>query len=271
MTTNEYKENSSEYGIEKYTGSYEQDDLGVTQIPTETILAIRNMTHLALFTFLASRPSDWKLNAKHLAAHFDCNKEKIYNAIDSLIALGFLTRTQLRDQGKFVRYHYRLHLRQKTIQNVQLTPCPEKPDTVKPDTENPDTYKTKKLKNKESKTTTTKKSSSEPSDKLNNQIISHKLESDPRSDDAFIQHAFHHIQNNSDKTLSQYQRIKGLLTILRNLKSVGEHFSSKGFIDSETKRMKEEKAKAQEAAHLKAQDEMHAKRMEKYNDAMAAK
>jgi len=131
--------------IEKYDGSFEQDDLGVTQIPTETIRTIRNTTDLALFTFLASCPKDWRLNVKHLAAHFDCNKEKIYKSIDSLIDQGFLSRKQTRNKGKFVRNQYRLHLRKKIDQ-----PCLEKPDTVKPDTVFPDAYKTKKIQNKES-------------------------------------------------------------------------------------------------------------------------
>lgn len=125
-------------GIDKYSGSYDQDELGVTQIPTDTIRLLNDFTLLGLFTFLASCSSDWKLNAKHLARHFDCNKDKIYKAIDSLIELGLLTRTQVRNNGKFLRYHYRLHLRQK----VQTLPSPEKPDTVKPDTVNPDAYKT---------------------------------------------------------------------------------------------------------------------------------
>lgn len=145
MSDPQSKQSIDTCGIEKYEGSYDQDELGVTQIPTETILQIKSFTLLAVYTFLASRPSTWKLNAKHLAAHFDCNKEKIYKALEALIAMGFITRTQIRDKGKFVRYHYRLHLRQK----VQITPSTEKPDTVKPDTEKPDTYKTEKLENKE--------------------------------------------------------------------------------------------------------------------------
>ncbi len=141
---NPSNDNNQSSGIEKYDGSFEQDELGVTQIPTETIRAIRNTNDLALYTFLASCSKDWKLNAKHLSSHFDCNKEKIYKSIDSLIDQGFLSRTQTRDKGKFVRYHYRLHLRRID------QPCLEKPDTVKPDTENPDAYKTENLQNKKS-------------------------------------------------------------------------------------------------------------------------
>ena len=122
--TDDNNNKSQAYGIEKYEGSFDQDDLGVTQIPTETIKTIKNFTQLALFTFLASCSKDWRLNAKHLATHFDCNKETIYKTIDALIELGLLSRTQIRNKGKFVRFHYRLSLRQI---HKSTEPCLEKP------------------------------------------------------------------------------------------------------------------------------------------------
>lgn len=131
---------SCQYGIEKYEGSFEQDDLGVTQIPSESIRSIKNFTDLALFTYLASCSKDWRLNAKQLAAHFGCNKDKIYKSIDSLIEQGFLSRTCIRNKGKFAKFHYRLHLR-------PVKPVPELPVLEKPDTVNPDAYKTYKVKN----------------------------------------------------------------------------------------------------------------------------
>lgn len=125
-------------GIEKYDGSFEQDDSGVTIIPTETIRAIRNMDLLGFYSFLVSLPKTWKINVKHLSAHFDCNKDKIYKSIDRLIAIGLLTKTVRREKGRFLPPHYRLHLRQI----VQQPPVLEKPETVQPDTVNPETYKT---------------------------------------------------------------------------------------------------------------------------------
>lgn len=137
------------YGIEKYEGTFSQDDLGVTQIPTETIQAIKSINDLAIYTFLASCSKGWRVNAKHLASHFGCNKEKIYNSLESLIQQGFLTRTVSRDKGKFARFHYQLHLRPKEKIDQIDQPFLEKPDTVKPDTVFPDTYKTENVKNKE--------------------------------------------------------------------------------------------------------------------------
>ena len=144
-------------GIDKYSGSFEQDELGVTCIPTQTIITINDLVLLGLFCYLASRPKDWILNAKQLCTHFTCGKNKMYSAIEELISLGFLTRTTIRSKGQFVRYHYRLHIRQKT----QALPFPENREMVqpfpgKPDTVFEDTYKTYNIQN--IKTTTTETS-----------------------------------------------------------------------------------------------------------------
>ena len=131
--------------IEKYDGTFEQDELGVTLIPTETIQAIRNPFDLALFVFLASCPKTWKLIPKYLAAHFSCNKDRVYKSLESLIEQGFITRTEVRQKGKFANYHYQLHLR-----NTKIS-CPKTPVLEKPEPVNPDTYKTYNIKNKDFK------------------------------------------------------------------------------------------------------------------------
>lgn len=222
------QENPSLSGIDKYSGSFDKDELGVTQIPTATIRTLKDFTLLAVFTFLASCPHDWKINAKHLAIHFNCNKDTIYAAIDKLIELGFLVRTIIRDKGKFARYHYRLHLRQI----VHAEPCPEKPDTVTPDTVKPDTYKTDilPLQNKEKiKTTTTVKNPSSNSFfslKIKNDLLALKLESDTRSFEEFLIECEIHI-NSQNTDFAKYQRISGLKNILKGLKETGEHFKAK--------------------------------------------
>lgn len=234
-------------GIDKYSGSFEQDELGVTQIPTTTIQLLNDFTLLGLFTFLASCPPNWKMNAKFLAKHFKCNKDKIYAAIDGLIEFRLLTRKQIRDKGKFVRYHYRLHLRQI----AQPTPCLEKPDTVKPDTENPDTYKTLlPLKNKKFITTTTVNSAANAqkssanviidiavnqhrsnsffSEKQKNELLTFKHPADNRTEEKFLEHCQHHFEI-QPKDLSRYQRLTGLKNLLRKLCDHDEHFQAKGF------------------------------------------
>lgn len=235
--------NHSNSNIDKYAGSFEQDELGVTIIPTETIRLLTDFTLLALFTFLASCPSDWKLIPQQLANHFGCHKDKIYKALDRLIQLKLLIRTEIRDNGKFAQFKYRLYLRQI----VQVTPFPDFTDTVKPDTENPDAYKTyiynktEKLKNtttteidQEMDSTTTneiaedKSSSSFFSPKQKDELLKTKLSTDRRSDDEFLANCEWHIQK-QDNEFNKFRRIKGLLRILDDMADAGEHFKAHGF------------------------------------------
>lgn len=233
--------NNNLSGIDKYSGSFDQDELGVTVIPTETIKLLNNFTLLALFTFLASCSSNWKLNAKHLAKHFNCNKDKIYNAIDGLIELRLLTRTQVRINGKFHRYHYRLHLRQIVQESPSLEnpdteplPNPEIPCLEKPDTVNPDAYKTNILpsENKEIKKLTNCKSSSSDlifSETIDQNILEQKLNRDKRTDDEFMAHVVHHVDNNSDKKYKRIVRAQSALRMLKKLKEQNIIFESSGF------------------------------------------
>lgn len=231
MSNTQSKHDSTTCGIEKYEGSFDQDDLGVTQIPTETILAIKNLTLLAVYTFLASRPPTWRLNAKHLATHFDCNKDKIYKALGLLIEMGFLTRTQIKEKGRFVRCHYRLHLRQK----VQVLPSLEKPDVVKPETENQDTYKTENKQSKEDITTTTCSSSFNP---FETKCLEFKHSTDDRTPDEFLENVHHHIKLNSDPDAGEYQRQQMILKLLRTLHQSAAHFKSKGYVSTVEKEQK---------------------------------
>lgn len=135
--------------IEKYSGDFSKEEFGVTLIPTKTIQSIKSTTDLGLYTYLASCPPGWRINPRNISAHFECNKDKIYKSIDSLIKQGLLSRTQNRNNGKFVDYSYKLHLRPENKKSEFTSPCPEKPDPVKPDTENPDAYITYNINNKE--------------------------------------------------------------------------------------------------------------------------
>ena len=146
---------NDESGIDKFDGTFEKEESGCTIFVNETVNSIKKLDVLGLYSYLVCRPPSWKLNVKHLASLFSCNKDKIYQIIDSLILIKLLSRKEIRNKGKFVRFHYRVHLRPTSIINTDEEPCLEKPDTVKPDTVFPDTYKTKSVLNKEDKNTTT--------------------------------------------------------------------------------------------------------------------
>jgi len=147
---NTKQSNTSSQYIEKFSGDFSKEDHGCSILINQTMNNIRDLDAAGMYSYLSCRPKTWKINVKHLMAHFKCGKDKIYSTLTKLIELGLLTVLHKREKGKFTKPFYMLHLQQPQ----GFSPCPEKPDTVQPDTEKPDTYKTKKLENKESKTTT---------------------------------------------------------------------------------------------------------------------
>ncbi len=222
LTNNNYCENN----IDKFDGLFEQEEMGCTIVINETINSITNLAASGLYVYLLCRPKNWKINIKHLTQLFNCSKTKIYNLIDHLISLNLLTRTEYRQKGKFLEYKYRLFIRPRKVQIVQVTPVPKKPDAV-----NCDAYKTKKLKNKEDIKTTnceTPSSSNFFSEKQTKQLLELKLPTDERTSELFLEHCQHHIQKQKNDLVTN-QRIKGLKTILEGLVETGQHFQSSGF------------------------------------------
>jgi hypothetical protein len=173
MNDNNNNNNNSIYGIDKFEGSFDKEELGVTIIPNTSINDIRNLDSLGLYIYLLARPPGWKLNVKQLKEHFECGKEKIYKNLKWLLSNGFITCSVPRTKGRFDKPHYRVHLNpKKPVDLVDLvasqpvvdlvdlvdlnrenpyvmgvSPYPEKPDAVKRDT-----YKTYNITNKDLKT-----------------------------------------------------------------------------------------------------------------------
>lgn len=141
MTANN-NNNSHTYGIDKFEGSFDKEELGVTIIPNKSINEIRNPESLGMYIYLLARPTGWKLNVEQLADHFQCGDDKIYRMLNYLLAENFICKTVKREKGKFVKHHYRVHL-------SRFSPLPEKPELVEPELANTDAYKTKKLTNKD--------------------------------------------------------------------------------------------------------------------------
>jgi len=157
--------NNNAHGIEKFEGTFDKEEFGVTIIVNQSIASIRNMESLAIYSYLLTRPKSWKLNVKHLATHFQCNKDKIYKGLNHLLDEKLITCTRRKENGQFTTSHYTVHLSRfsesrnlvdfgidqpETRASTELSPCLEIPDMVIPDMVIPDAYKTKKLKNKES-------------------------------------------------------------------------------------------------------------------------
>ena len=71
------------------------------------------------------------------------------------------------------------------------------------------------------------------SEKLDGEILGYKTSSDKRSDNLFLKHVKHHIENNSDLKYSFYQRMQAIQKLLLKLKNNNQAFESVNYIDKE--------------------------------------
>lgn len=93
--------------------------------------------------------------------------------------------------------------------------------------------------------------------KQKNKLLALKLETDERSDDKFLKHCEHHIQNQKNDH-GKFQRIAGLSKILTNLLETGEIFKAVGFKDPEEERKKKEEQAERDRIQKEKQDKIHA-------------
>lgn len=103
--------------IEKFTGTFSKESLGVTILPTETIQLIKNAEVGMTWVYLASRPSNWQINSTEICNHFNFGIQKIRSILKQLERLGLLEVTRPRVNNKYGRNHYHLNL---TPVNIDL-------------------------------------------------------------------------------------------------------------------------------------------------------
>ena len=141
--------NKNKVTIEKFSGSFSSQKGGCTIVVNSTINSITNPYALAIYSYLICRPDTWELNVKQLSTHFDCGRNTIYKSLKILMDMCLLTRTDIREKGKFVKSHYILY--DKPQLDKGISPCPSTRDTVSRDTVLRDTYITKNIQNKDYK------------------------------------------------------------------------------------------------------------------------
>ena len=124
--------------IEKFSGKFTKEKLGVTILLTETLQSIKCPMSLGVYCYLASKPDDWRINVKELTSHFAKNKDTVLKYLNHLISIGLLFRTVVKSNGKIVAHEYELRL---AVTQPTPLPQPKKPDLEKPALENQDTYK----------------------------------------------------------------------------------------------------------------------------------
>lgn len=155
-------DNNKTYGIEKFEGNFDKEEIGVTIIPTKTLNDIRSPECLGIYVYLLGRPSGWKLNIKQLCDHFQCGKDKMYRILNWLIEETLITCTMIRQNGRFTKPHYRVLLHRLNKENmgveiispppippeiIDSSPFPENTDTVVSDVVSTETYKTYNINN----------------------------------------------------------------------------------------------------------------------------
>lgn len=160
-------------GIDKFSGSFKKVTMGGTVMlnyPIHLILSgPRGADVLGAYTYLCSLSPDWELNIKHFSKMMGWNKDKGYKVIKILIGHKLITKTDLKEKGKYGESCYRVHFQptdpitlepipyeiydnvaylkpKNQLENFSkiqhILPDPVQPDTGKPDTEIPYTVKT---------------------------------------------------------------------------------------------------------------------------------
>lgn len=224
--------------IEKFSGSISKEDGGFTTFINSSLRSITDGFAAGVYVYLLSLPPDWELNPKQLANHYHCDKKTIYNALNVLREAGLLTREDLREKGRFVKFHYVVHLHPvhkkdiskptKSQLNTGVSPVPVLPEMVKPEMVKRNTYKRNTIQNKESKKTTTtlareKKSPSSSSgfviskeiDGLLLTLRAQYMPDDERKDHEFLRQCSHHLDNGDKNKYNMTRRVKGLEAIIK--------------------------------------------------------
>lgn len=215
----------------------------------------------------------------------------------ALIARTALKRTQIYEALAFFERHGEVKRVRKGLKRYLLRPekiietdCPDiglvsaPPDvgttiaqtSATPDvnvrsagrqTSAPADYNTKKRTKEIKKTSTTSVSSSFIiTEKLDNQYLDYKVDTDPRSDEVFLKHCKHHIENNSDPSLHLNQRRSGIKKILSKCFEEKAYFESRDYLDPEEQRIKKEEEEARLKAQAEAQDRLHMEKMKQWEE-----
>jgi len=82
---------------------------------------------LGLLVYLLSKPTDWQVQVTELRKRFDVGRDKIRTILACLEQYGYISKEQVRSEGKFASNRY----------VVSDSPLTEKPLTEKPSTVNP--------------------------------------------------------------------------------------------------------------------------------------
>lgn len=84
--------------------------LGITTVPNQSINDIDDLGALGVYLYLLSQPDKRDLNATRIAEHFKCAKNRIYRMMSYLTRAGFVSKENIRQEGRFAETTYNVHL-----------------------------------------------------------------------------------------------------------------------------------------------------------------
>lgn len=135
--------------IEHFTSStLSKDELPYTIVCNKTVHDIRDVTALAVWTYLQTKPQNWVIYRQEVAAHFNIGRDKVREAFLLLEEMGLLTSEQKRNKkGQYLRPTTILHSVSKKYKYTQeenkITynePKPPATDLPAPDFQSPVHY-----------------------------------------------------------------------------------------------------------------------------------
>src|ERR1700730_3347183 len=135
--------------IEKFKGNFSDIDGGCTVFHTKTLQSLTDVYELAFYSYLSSKPEDWKINHKELMNHFNLGKNKTYQVLNALITKRLVEKEEPRISGKYHGVEYRLYLSPFPTEREPVLPVPTKGEPAKPFPVKRETYKEEKLPYKE--------------------------------------------------------------------------------------------------------------------------
>lgn len=93
---------------------------------------------IGLLSKMLSLRDDWEYSINGLVSICKEGKDAVMSALDELEAAGYIIRTQCHDaNGRFAGVQYNIFEVPQTLENTEVEPYAENPNTVNPNTENP--------------------------------------------------------------------------------------------------------------------------------------
>lgn len=252
-----------DHTIEKYDfDKFEKENSPFTVVPSHIIKALINKRdQLALWVYLQSLPPDWTINKYHIMKELKISERTYHSYMKLLSDCNLIEYKRNRDSKGYLgpvtikvmngsRFMYNVVSNHTAniciVEKIHTATSPQcgQPTIVDDCAHTKETDLQKKNSLKKETTTKQHESSSVSfvfSKSKDNQFLKLKLPIDERTDYLFLDNIKHHIENNSDKKYSLYQREAAVKKLLKKLYDLKTPFQSVGYVDQEALKRQKEK------------------------------